>query len=114
MPSEFKGRHENGYFVVDDVPVNLIYGFCIRSSSAILTEMQNYQNRVIFSKDGERTSGKLSIMEILLLGVGPGSVIGIEVEELPGTDAEKIAKKFYVGVRTNDVSPDFNRLEDIE
>jgi len=72
--------------VVGELKVINKVGIHARPAAAIVQALQDFDAEVFFTKDGQRVNGK-SIMGVLMLAAGYGSVLTVEAEGPDAADA---------------------------
>jgi len=72
--------------VVGELKVINKVGIHARPAAAIVQTLQDLEAEVFFTKDGQRVNGK-SIMGVLMLAAGCGSVLTIEADGPDAADA---------------------------
>jgi phosphotransferase system HPr-like phosphotransfer protein len=118
MEKEPEISYEGNYALIKNVKVNLEMGLCARPSAMIAKECLKYNNGIFFNPSvGEENRGLMEhhgdkMIEVLALDANPGKNLDIVVENIPGTNPEKILKRLYSGLTTDDFYPDFERLEE--
>jgi phosphotransferase system HPr (HPr) family protein len=99
------------YVVARGVGVELEEGIVCRPAESLSQECGRYRNNIFFSNNENVGKGK-SILSLMLLVAYHGRKLDVFVEDLPGTNPEKIARRLCSGLTTKDFYPDFGRREE--
>ena len=116
MEKEPEIRYEEGYAVTKEIEVRLECGICGRPAAAITKECNKYDNDIIINAsqcEEEKCliqDYKRNMIELLGLGAERGKKLDVMVENIPGTHPERILKRLYSGLTSEDFYPDFDRF----
>ena len=78
--------------VVGELKIINKVGIHARPAAAIVQVLQDFDAEVFFTKDGQRVNGK-SIMGVLMLAAGYGSVLRVEADGPGASEAVEAVRK---------------------
>ncbi len=82
--------------VVGELKIINKVGVHARPAAAIVQTLQDFDAEVFFTKDGQRVNGK-SIMGVLMLAAGCGSVLSVEADGPEASEAVEAVRKLIEG-----------------